>query len=468
MKSDSNSDNVTDSSAAGSPSARPGVAEKAARIDFFTFSTPQMRAFHMSWAAFFLCFFAWFGAAPLMAVIRDELALSEAQVGNIVIASVAVTVIARPLIGRLCDWIGPRKAYSGLLILGSLPVMGIGFAQSYETFLLFRLAIGGIGASFVITQYHTSRMFAPNVVGSANAITAGWGNMGGGATQVVMPLLFSGFLVMGLGDFWSWRLSMFAAGVICLCTGIAYYFLTQDTPAGNFDELREQGYPVVDSGESAEGSFWMACKDYRVWLLAIIYGACFGIELTMNNILSLYFTDYFDMGIKMAGLIAGSFGLLNLFARPLGGFMGDKSAVVFGLRGRVLWLFTALMCEGIALIIFSRADTITAAIVTLLPMSILVMMAEGATFSVVPFVNRKALGTVAGIVGAGGNLGAVTAGFLFKGAFEWPTALLILGGCVCLVSLLALAVQFTDEQEAAATEEIKRSVKRAQQDAVTA
>ncbi len=53
--------------------------------------------------------------------------------------------------------------------------MGIGLAQSYETFLLFRLGIGVIGASFVVTQYHTSVMFAPNVVGTANATTAGWG-----------------------------------------------------------------------------------------------------------------------------------------------------------------------------------------------------------------------------------------------------------------------------------------------------
>ena len=52
--------------------------------------------------------------------------------------------------------------------------MGIGFANSFETFLLARLAIGAIGASFVITQYHTTMMFAPNVVGTANATSAGW------------------------------------------------------------------------------------------------------------------------------------------------------------------------------------------------------------------------------------------------------------------------------------------------------
>src|SRR3954463_9533662 len=203
---------------------------KATRIDLLDFTSPQMRAFHMSWFAFLMCFFAWFGIAPLMQQVRAELHLTPAQVGNTIIASVAITVFARLLAGWLCDRIGPRLTYTGLLILGSLPVMGIALAHGYGSFMLMRLAIGVIGASFVITQYHTSIMFAPNVVGTANATTAGWGNMGGGVTQFVMPLVLGAFVAAGLTPAISWRASMFAAGVVCLLTGIAYFFLTQDAP----------------------------------------------------------------------------------------------------------------------------------------------------------------------------------------------------------------------------------------------
>ena len=204
------------------------IANKATSIDLFSLKTRQMRAFHMSWFSFYLCFFAWFGIAPLMAIVREELSLTKVQVGNTIIASVAVTILARFAIGFLCDRIGPRRCYTWLLVLGALPVMGIGFAQSYETFLLFRLAIGAIGASFVITQYHTSVMFAPNCVGTANATSAGWGNLGGGITQMVMPLIFVVFIGLGFSDFWSWRLSMVVAGGVCMLTGIAYYFFTTD------------------------------------------------------------------------------------------------------------------------------------------------------------------------------------------------------------------------------------------------
>ncbi len=83
---------------------------KATKINLFSFASPHMRTFHLTWFAFFLAFFGWFGIAPLMALVREDLGLSKAQIGNTIIASVAVTIVARLIIGWLCDRIGPRKA----------------------------------------------------------------------------------------------------------------------------------------------------------------------------------------------------------------------------------------------------------------------------------------------------------------------------------------------------------------------
>ena len=431
------------------------LQHKATRIRLLDVKSPQMRAFHMSWFAFFLCFFAWFGIAPLMKVVREEMSLTKEQIGWCIIGSVAVTVLARLFIGWLCDRIGPRLAYTWLLLIGSIPVMSIGFASDYTSFLLFRIAIGVIGASFVITQYHTSIMFAPNCVGTANATTAGWGNMGGGVTQLVMPLVFALFVgTIGLSAEAGWRASMFVAGLMCALTGVAYYFLTQDAPDGNFSELRAKG--LMPEKKEVNGTFLEACRDYRVWALFVIYGACFGIELTINNVAALYFVDYFEYfqtmdtvkAVGMAGLIASLFGLMNIFARTLGGAFGDKFGEKWGLSGRVKWLFMVLFCEGLALMLFSQMDVLVLAVPTLIVFSLFVQMSEGATFSVVPFINRRALGSVAGIVGAGGNAGAVAAGFLFKSeAITWPTALFILGALVTCCSFLTFAVNFSEAAE---------------------
>ena len=427
---------------------------KATKIELFSFRTVPMRTFHLTWFAFFLCFFGWFGIAPLMAVVREDLGLNKEQIGNTIIASVAITVIARLAIGWLCDKIGPRKAYTWLLALGSVPVMTIGLADSYESFLLFRLAIGAIGASFVITQYHTSVMFAPNTVGTANATTAGWGNLGGGVTQMVMPLTFAAVMVFAGDAALGWRLAMVPPGLALLCTSFLYWKLTEDSPDGSYDDLRLKG--ALASARTVNGAFLKACSDPRVWALFVIYGACFGVELTINNIAALYFHDYFDLSLATAGLVAGLFGLMNIFARTLGGVIGDRWGLRWGLRGRVRFLAGILFLEGLALMLFSQQAVLPVAVATLILFSLCVQMSEGATYSVVPFINKKALGAVAGIVGAGGNTGAVAAGFLFKAeGLSWPQALLILGAVVTLTSFLAVAVRFSEADEAAVAQETR-------------
>jgi MFS transporter, NNP family, nitrate/nitrite transporter len=428
------------------------LKNKATSIRLTDCSSAPMRAFHLSWFAFFICFFGWFGLAPLMPVIRQELHLTKAEIGNLTIASVAITVIVRALMGFLCDRIGPRRAYTWLLILGSVPVMLVGLSHNYETFLLFRLAIGAIGASFVITQYHTSLMFAPNIVGTANAASAGWGNLGGGVTQWVMPLLFSAFVSLGAGDWWGWRMAMFVPGLIMLATGTAYYCLTQDTADGDFKTLRARG--ELPHASAARGAFAAACHDPRVWALFVIYAASFGMELTIDNIAALYFTDNFHLGLTAAGFVASSFGMMNLFARPLGGMVSDRCAKSWGLRGRAKLLGCTILGEGLALMLFSRMRWLPLAVATMMLSGLFIKMSNGANYAVVPFVNKKALGAVAGIVGAGGNAGSVVAGFLFKGSMAWTQALLVLGATITVISLLSFAVRFSEAEEKSARHEI--------------
>lgn len=410
----------------------PDSDGRATRIRLLNFSTAPMRAFHLSWIAFFLSFVAWFGIAPLMAVIRDDLKLTKSQIGNTVIASVAITIFARLLTGWLCDRFGPRRTYSALLILGALPVMGIGLAHSYHSFLLFRLAIGLIGASFVITQYHTSVMFSRSVVGAANAVTAGWGNLGGGVTQWVMPLLFGAFVGFGADRFLGWRLAMIVPGALMLLTGIAYYMLTEDTSDGR-----------AFSPRTGSAAFWEAAGDYRVWLLFLLYGACFGVEITVDNVAALYFKDSFHVTLKLAGLLASLIGMMNLFARALGGIAGDWAGSKWGLGGRTRLLGVTIFLEGLLLVLFSRLTILGPATGAFLLFGLFVCMACGVSFAVVPLIHPRAVGSVSGIVGAGGNLGAVLAAMLFKSeSLSGTNAFLILGSIVAAVSFCTLALRF--------------------------
>lgn len=385
---------------------------KATKLNLGNIKSIPIRTFWLSAIAFFLCFFSWFGIVPFMPDVERELGLSPDQKWNAVILAVSGTVFARLLIGKLCDTYGPRLCYTWLLMLGAIPTILCGLVQTPFQFLTCRLLMGFIGASFVITQVHTSLMFAPNVVGTANATSAGWGNLGGGANRLGMPLIAAAVISFGVAKADAWRYSMVIAGLLCFVMGLVYYFFTQDTPEGNFKALRKEGKQIAVKNDKA--GFMDAIKDYRVWILFVVYGVSFGIELTVYGTMDGYLQNTFNLERITAGNIVLSFALMNIFARTLGGFFGDKSGKNGGLQGRVIFLTVILIIAGVILSLFSIANSLLVAIVFLTAFSLAVQMAEGATFAVVPFINRKAIGSISGIVGAGGNVGAFLAALLLK------------------------------------------------------
>jgi MFS transporter, NNP family, nitrate/nitrite transporter len=57
-----------------------------------------------------------------------------------------------------------------------------GLVTSSNGLIALRFFVGILGASFVPCQVWTTGFFDKDVVGTANALTAGWGNAGGGIT----------------------------------------------------------------------------------------------------------------------------------------------------------------------------------------------------------------------------------------------------------------------------------------------
>jgi len=425
---------------------------KATRIDLFSFRSPQMRAFHLAWVAFFVCFFAWFATAPLMPVIKGDLNLINDQVYSIGIAGVFATVLARFIIGPLCDKYGPRLTYTALLFFGAFPVIGVAFAWDYTSFLVFRLLIGIIGASFVITQFHTSVMFAPNVVGTANATVGGWGNAGGGVTQSVMPVVLALIGAWGFSKGLSWRYAQVLPAALMLITAVLYWKYTQDTPEGNFSDMRRMGMSTMVGKKGGLDVMKEASKNYRVWLLGACYGASFGVELFVHSIAATYYFNRYQLSLEDAGFAVGAFGLLALFARALGGLLSDKVARTKGLDGRTWLLFGLMIGEGVFLIAFSQSDTVTMAVSMMLVFGLFTHMACGSLYALVPFIDRKVLGGVCGIIGAGGNIGGVAAGLLLRFTGQPAFCFMVLGiaaiVCACGAAAIRFSVKHKQEEQA--------------------
>ena len=220
-------------------------------------------------------------------------------------------------------------------------------------------------------------MFSPNVVGTANATAAGWGNLGGGVTQIFMiSVLFNPMVNSGMAADTAWRVSMIIPAVLFLICAAAMKLLCWDTPtAKRFD--------VAVTGKVNKPSMWdyvEVLKDVRVVVMIFQYSACFGTELAMNNQLATHFRTYFQLPAADASALAGAFGLMNLFARSLGGISSDILFKYVGFRGRIWAQFLALFFEAIFLFCFGLVDNSQpwyVALAVLVCFSLFVQMAEG-------------------------------------------------------------------------------------------
>lgn len=395
-----------------------------------------MRAFHCSWFCFFLAFFIWFAIAPLLSEVKGDLDISSKDIWTSNICSVAGTIVMRFALGPLCDKFGARILMGIVLMAASIPCACIGLVNSVASLAVTRFFIGLGGSTFVMCQYWTTTMFTKEVAGTANALVGGWGNLGGGVTQIVMGSVLFPCFKLGMSSERAWRTVSIVPACVGLITGYTILQISDDSPNGNYKELKAKG---VMQEVSAAASFREGALNFNTWLLFVQYACCFGVELTMNNAAATYFKEEFKLNTESAAAIASIFGWMNLFARGLGGYTSDKFNSKMGMKGRLIWQSGCLLIEGVCILIFSETKNLGLAIFILVIFSSFVQAAEGSSYGIVPYVNPPATGSIAGIVGAGGNTGAVCFGLGFRG-LKTKTAFYLMGLTVIGSSFLSLFI----------------------------
>src|SRR5688572_19313944 len=98
----------------------------------------KIKTLHLAWVAFFITFVIWFNFAPLLTYMKSQLGLSDVQVKTLMILNVALTIPARIVIGMLVDRLGPRRVYSGVLVLSGIVCIVFACAQTFEQLALIR------------------------------------------------------------------------------------------------------------------------------------------------------------------------------------------------------------------------------------------------------------------------------------------------------------------------------------------
>ena len=473
------------------------------KLNIFSFKG-KYRVLHMTWFAFFMTFVVWLGLGPMMPFIQEALALTEQQAKVLLILNVAMTIPSRIIVGMLVDKLGPKIMFSSILILGGLISIAFSWMQSYEQLAMMRFLAGFIGAGFVVGIRMISEWFPAKQTGIAQGIYGGWGNFGSAGAAATLP-----FIAAGFGGDDGWRYAITIASVLAIVYGVIYYFNVSNTPKGStyFKPKKSGAMEVSSLGNlilyivmniplylalalltwklsptkmgliSLETSWavyvaliamfgvqlvkiWHVNAEiiknpvpeqhrYKFKQVAILdwaYLVTFGTELAVVSVLAMFYVDWFELPKITAALLAGVYPFINLFARPGGGWISDKI-------GRKLTLMITFSGIAVSFLALGNVDKDTWSITWVVGLTILggifSKAGSGAIFAMVPLIQRRLTGQIAGMVGAFGNVGAVM--FLTVNTLvEYDEFFMIIG--IVSIIVLALIVLFLDEPKGHMTE----------------
>ncbi|XVF16370.1 hypothetical protein REPUB_Repub10bG0025500 [Reevesia pubescens] len=203
-------------------------------------------------------------------------------------------------------------------------------------------------------------MFSCSVVGLANGVAAGWANIGAGVAQLVMPLLYSLVKSFNVPENTALRAIFVVPAAFQALTAILVLVYGQDLPCGNYKDSKKT--LNKRKGQNFIKVIFHGLLNYLGWILGLTYGYCFGVELTMDNIIAQYFYYRFGVNLEVAGTIAACFALTNWFARPMGGVFSDWMAKRFGIRSRLWGLWVVQTVAGLLCVLLGRLNSLRGSI----------------------------------------------------------------------------------------------------------
>ena len=427
------------------------------------------RTFHLSWIGYFVAFISWFAFPPLIHnIIQKDMQLTRAQVATSNTIALVSTLLTRFTVGPLCDKYGPRYVMVACLLIGSIPTALVPLITNATGLFIIRFFIGILGGTFVPCQVWTGQFFDKNIVGFATALSAGFGNSGGGVTLFLMPAVVSSLIHdHNFSEYWAWRLAFpMCPLVIILIMAMIVLIFGHDTPTGSWNQriesnpaervqmITELGTKIELEDETPRAPTFRdivkTTLSLQTALVALSYFCTFGTELAIEGIISDFYIqtarnrDGVIWSYTRAGYWAAAYGLLNIFARPFGGFISDVVYRKYSIIAKK-WLFIVLVfLHGVILISIGLTNLKIYPLICLMTIGGLsAQAANGAIFGLVPLIHSSFSGIVSGVTGASGNIGGIIFNFVFLlFGSNYLTALCVIGVyCSCssiIVSFIPL------------------------------
>ncbi|WP_243291478.1 nitrate/nitrite transporter [Bacillus sp. FJAT-47783] len=322
-----------------------------------------------------IAFAVWAVFSPLASTFQEMYGLTSTQKSILVATPVLLGSVMRIPLGILTDRFGGRKLFSLLLLFIIVPLVGAGFANSFEMLMFWAFFIGMAGTSFAISIAFVSKLTPPEKQGTALGINA-MGNIGTAVASFSVPSIAAFFGVKWA--FWGLIIPV----VVML---ILVWFFTPEMPKPKEKKTMLNSLSVL--------------KYKHTWTLSLFYFVTFGAFVAFGIYLPSLLIDLYGMTPVDAGLRAAGFTVIATFARPIGGNLSDKLGAE-----RILTIVYAGMAMGALIIAFGMENLIVMTAACLF-IAIMAGLGNGAVFKFVPQLFPNETGAVTGIVGAWGGLG---------------------------------------------------------------
>lgn len=361
-----------------------------------------------------LGFFVGFAAVALFGPAANRfsevMALTPVMVGFLVAIPALSGSLLRIPFGAWVDTTGGRKPFRILLWLSVVGMIGLllvvyllypeNLNVSVYPLLLLLGVLSGCGiATFSVGIGQVSYWFPQHRQGAALGFYAGVGNLAPGLFSFLLPVVLTSW---GLaGAYLAWALFLVAGAVLYHFAGSnAWFFQLRaqgQTPEQAQSRAREYGQEIFPRG-NARQSLAAAARNWKTWLLVLIYFTTFGGFIAMTAWLPTYWVAYFGVGAVAAGTLTAVYSLTASAIRVFGGSISDRLG---GERTALLAL--SAMLAGAVLMTISGIYVLS--ILGAVLMAVGMGMANAAVFKLMPQYVPEAVGGAAGWIGGLGAFG---------------------------------------------------------------
>ncbi|MCM3718808.1 MFS transporter [Fictibacillus phosphorivorans] len=318
---------------------------------------------------------SWTMGAQVAPIIQNMYGLSDTKLSLLIAIPVLLGSLMRIPLGIASDRYGGRKVYTVTMLALVIPLVGIGYAASFEMLLFWTFLIGLAGATFAIAISYVSAWYTFGKQGYVLGVV-GLGNIGSAISGFTIPTM-----VTELGLSWTFWGGAILMGLMT----IIFWLFTKEAPLSNKKMTVKEAFSVM--------------KYRSLWMLSMFYFLTFGgfvaFSLYLPTLLKgLYQVSLVDVGMKTAWFV-----VIATFIRPFGSYLADR----FGAKMPLMFLFVGT--SVISILIPLVVDNSGIFTFVFLLLGLFLGAGNGAVFKLVPEVAPGKTGASAGIIGAIGGIG---------------------------------------------------------------